>query len=270
MNRGIIRVKKVCTQTEEVLEGAEFDICARDDIVRDGVTIAKAGDILDHIVTDSNGMGSTVLLPADTYYIVRETKAPDGYTITKEAAEGIEVYLTYDAATAEGDMPVVEVEVDNALMNCDFMIHKVIIASDIVWANGNPTFLFKVTGEDLKGRHHTYARVIEFTKAYVESHTDSDGNVRMSAVFTNIPCGRSYAVTESDTNRYVLVDVTSPDSNISVRRLLASDYGRMPEKLFKITADLYEKPHGSSVTFHNKKIRWDDWSHNTVKTNRVE
>lgn len=270
MARGIIQVKKICKQTEEVLAGAEFEVCARDDIVRNDVTIAKSGEVMAKIVTDSEGLGSTPLLPTDAYYILRETKAPEGYVISKEAADGIEVYLAHDAAASAEGIPSVLIEINNVVMDCDFMIHKVIKSSDIVWANGNPTFFFQVTGADLKGHNHTYARVVEFTRKYVESHTDKYGNVMMSAVFNNIPCGRNYSVTEGNTNRYVLADVKTQDSNIKISRLQDSQYGRIPEKLFKITVDLYAKPHGSSVTFNNKKIRWDDWSHNKTAVNHIQ
>lgn len=267
--RGIIQIKKICSQTEKVLSGAEFEICARDEIIRNGMTLAKAGEIMAKVVTDSTGWGSTPMLPTDAYYIVRETKAPEGYVMSKEAAAGIEVYLAHDSAASGDGVPKVSMEIDNTVMDCDFTVHKVIKASDIVWANGNPTFLFRVTGEDIKGNAHAYARMVEFTQEYVKSNTDKNGNVRLSAVFRNIPCGRNYLVTEGDVNRYVLADVKSPDSNIKINRLQDSQYGRRPEKLFKITADLYEKPYGSSVTFNNNKIRWDDWSHNKTAVNCV-
>lgn len=270
MSRGIIRVRKVCTQTNEVLEGAEFEVCARDDIVRNGEIIAKAGEIMASVVTDRSGTGSTPVLPAEAYYVVRETKAPIGYAVSAEAAQGIEVYLTAADAVLESGIPLVFIEVDNALMNCDFTIHKVIRAADIVWAHGNPTFLFQVAGKDLDGNYHMYARTVEFTEKYVEGHTDRTGNVRMSTVFENIACGRAYSVTELNVNRYVLADVQSADANIKIRRLQSSVYGKMPEALFEVTADLYAKPYGSSVTFRNDKIRWDDWSHNAVIVNRVE
>lgn len=225
MGRGIIRIKKVCTQTGEVLARAEFDVCARDNIVRNGVTIAKAGEIMAEIVTDSKGFSDTPLLPVNEHYIIRETKAPEGYAISDKAAAGIEVYLASDAGSSGNNIPTVQIEVDNTVIDCDFTVHKVIKASDIVWENGNPTFFFQITGKDMKGRPHTYACMMEFTRKYVESHTDKNGNVKKSTVFENIPCGQKYSVTEQNINRYVLNEVKSPDSNIKIDRLQESKYG---------------------------------------------
>ena len=58
--------------------------------------------------------------------------------------------------------------IKNDLKRCDLTIKKSIRRSDIVWANGNPTFLFQVSGVDLEGREHTYVREAEFTREYVE------------------------------------------------------------------------------------------------------
>lgn len=264
--RGLIRIKKVCTQTDSVLSGAEFAVYAKDNIVRNGVTLAKAGELMANIVTDDKGMGSTSFLPVDACYIIRETKAPEGYMLSDEAVRGIEVNLAHESGNRS---PEVTVEIDNTLISSNFMIHKVIKASEIVWANGNPTFLFQITGKDMKGKRHSYAKVMEFTEDYVESHTDQDGNVRMSVIFENIPCGKSYAVTEENVNRYVLTDVSSSDSNVKVRRLQDSTYGKEPKNLFEIMVDLYQKPYGSSVTFRNEKVRWDDWSHNEILVNHL-
>lgn len=269
MSQGRLRIRKQSKTSGGALAGAEFGIYARDQIVRNGVVLAEAGQKMTQVVTDESGMAESGLLPSEAYYIVREQKAPEGYQISAELAGGVEVYLANRAEIMEDGVPVEELELSNDLKDCNLTVQKVIKTSDIVWANGNPTFLFRVSGEDLEGRSHTYARVMEFTKAYADKHTDKNGKVSMNVVFANIPCGRNYSVTELETNRYVLQDVKTEDDNITVERLQRSVYGTMPERIFEVHADLYKKPEGSSVCFINQKIRWDDWSHNAIAVNEA-
>ncbi len=66
----------------------------------------------------------------------------------------------------ENGVPVLVLNIKNDLKRCDLTIKKSIRRSDIVWANGNPTFLFQVSGVDLEGREHTYVREAEFTREY--------------------------------------------------------------------------------------------------------
>lgn len=269
MSQGKLRLRKKSQTSGDALAGAEFGIYARDKIVRNGVVLAEAGEKMTQVVTDVSGMAESELLPSEAYYIVREQKAPEGYQMSAELAGGIEVYISNKAEIIEEGVPIVELELSNDLKVCSLTVQKVIKSSDIVWANGNPTFLFRISGEDLEGRKHTYTRAMEFTKAYADKHTDKNGNVSMKAVFEHIPCGRNYSVTELETNRYVLQDVKTEDSNITVERLQESVYGTMPERIFEVHADLYEKPEGSTVCFINQKIRWDDWSHNAIAVNEA-
>lgn len=270
MSQGKIRIHKVSGEDGRVLAGAEFGIYARDRIEKNGVVLADAGQLVAKLTTDKAGMGESPYLPSEAYYLVKELKAPDGYGITEDLKKGCEVYLGNQSEIMENGVPVVVLNIKNDLKRCDLTIKKVIRRSDIVWANGNPTFLFRVSGVDLEGREHTYVRSVEFTKAYVEQNIEWTGNVSMEAVFEDIPCGRQYSVSEVETNRYVLQNVTSADKNVVIQRNTESRYGIVPEQIFTVTADLLQKPKGSSVTFFNKKIRWDDWSHNSIVINPVK
>lgn len=270
MSQGKIRIQKVSGEDGRALAGAEFGIYARDRIEKNGVVIADAGQLLAKLITDENGMGESSYLPSEAYYLVKELKAPDGYEITEDLKKGCEVYLGNQSEIMENGVPVLVLNIKNDLKRCDLTIKKSIRRSDIVWANGNPTFLFQVSGVDLEGREHTYVREAEFTREYVDQNSTKEGIVSLEAVFHNIPCGRNYSVFEMETNRYVLEEVITEDTNVLIARTAESFYGTAPEQIFSVTVDLLLKPRGSSVTFLNKKIRWDDWSHNSIAVNSIK
>lgn len=128
---------------------------------------------------------------------------------------------------------------------------------EITWAHGNPIFLVDVEGADLLGMMHKYTVPFEFTKEYVENHTDSSGYVTLSHTFKNIPIGTAYKISEHSVLRYRLESIQTDCSNITVNK----DYA---------AANLVQQPVGSSVTFTNYKYRWDDYSHNDLKNNSIE
>lgn len=269
MSQGKLRIQKISGESGRTLAGAEFGLYARDRIEKNGVVLAEAGQLMGKIVTDDSGMGESTLLPTEACYLIKELKAPEGYEITKEAKDGYEVYLGNQEGVLENGIPVIELQIKNELKRCDLTVRKVIRASEIVWANGNPTFLFRISGTDLEGRKHTYVRAAEFTQEYVNRSGVKDDEVSIQTVFDNIPCGQEYSVTELQVNRYVLEDVISEDTNIAIMRNAESIYGTSPEQIFTVTADLLQKPKGSSVTFRNRKIRWDNWSHNNIAVNSI-
>lgn len=77
---------------ERKLSGAEFDVLAKEYMNVSGKEI-KTGEVVAHIVTDSNGCAVTEL-PAGYKYLLRETKAPSGYILSDSLTE---VDITYDA-----------------------------------------------------------------------------------------------------------------------------------------------------------------------------
>ena len=152
----------------------------------------------------------------------------------------------------------------------DLTVVKRIRADHINFANGNPTFIFTVKGNDLLGNYHEYSEFFEFTKDYVQRNTGSDGYVSLSYTWKSIPVGTSYNVMENDTNRYYLTDVTSRDSNVSISRLKNSAYGVRPEDTFRVTTNLQAKLTGTTITFTNTKKAWGNWGHNAVVKNTVK
>lgn len=89
-----------------------------------------------------------------------------------------------------------------------------------------------------------------------------------SITFKNIPMGKDYAVTELQVLRYGLVAVTGTD-NVTIQQLQEPEYGLSPSEIFHVSANLEKKPTGTSVTFENKKYRWDDYSHNNIVENVI-
>lgn len=45
--------------------------------------------------------------------------------------------------------------------------------------------------------------------------------------------------------------------------------GLSPSEIFHVSTNLEKKPTGTSVTFENKKYRWDDYSHNNIVENVI-
>ena len=145
-----------------------------------------------------------------------------------------------------------------------------ILADHINFANGNPTFVITVKGNDLLGNRHEYSEFYEFTKEYVQQHTESDGYVSVKYTWKGIPAGNAYEVTENDVNRYYLSQVTSADENVSIERLQESIYGVRPEDTFRVIADLQSRITGTTITFENEKYTWGDWSHNAIVKNTIQ
>ncbi len=91
-----------------------------------------------------------------------------------------------------------QVRMDAGPVSVRLVLAKEIDTADIVWAHGNPTFLFQVSGEDIDGKKHTYHEMVEFTPANV-----GDGSrTTLTAQFV-MPAGW-YTAVEEKTMRYAL------------------------------------------------------------------
>ena len=82
--KGQAELTKTDIETGRVLEGAEFDVIAREDIDYPNGTIkVHNGDVVDHIITGADGKATTKELyigaDGDGKYAFVETKAPVGY-----------------------------------------------------------------------------------------------------------------------------------------------------------------------------------------------
>lgn len=228
--------------------------------------LRKAKDIADSVVTTITGKKVQWVSGEDpevfygiqpgVYWLV-ETKSPSGYALSDPVQVTIEENLTNTVTMY--DLPYT-----------DLTVIKKIRADHINFANGNPTFVITVKGNDLLGNRHEYSEFYEFTKEYVQQQTESDGYVSVKYTWKGIPAGNAYEVTENDVNRYYLSQVTSADENVSIERLQESAYGVRPEDTFRVIADLQSSLTGTTITFENEKYTWDDWSHNAIVKNTIQ
>lgn len=80
---GKIRLEKRDSETDELLDGTEFDLIAAEDIITpDGTLHLKKGDVADHMTT-KDGIAESEKLYLGSYEI-RETKQPEGYVLSDE------------------------------------------------------------------------------------------------------------------------------------------------------------------------------------------
>lgn len=205
--------------------------------------------------TSGNSAYRIEKIAAGEYTLVEEA-APNGYQL----AESITFTVVNKAEVQSISM--------KDLKYTDLTVVKKIKTDEITWAHGNPTFIFTVEGTDLFGVQHKYQKFVTFTEDYVEKNTDGQGYVETSVTFTNIPMGSDYKVSELKVLRYGLVAVTGTD-NVTIQQIAEPEYGLDPSEIFSVTANLKEKATGTTVTFENKKYRWDDYSHNNIVENVI-
>lgn len=181
---------------DKLLEGAEYSITAKEDITSpQGQVLVKAGTEVDKVTTGKDGSAvSKELYPGK--YTVTETNAPLGYSLNKTAQDVEVVYKDKDTEVTN-----VEVTFVNDWLYSTIHVTKEIDVPDIVWAHGNPTFTFKVSGTDVSGNEHTYYDTVEFT----QDNIGTGSKAALTATFT-VPAG-IYTVSEEKTARYSLESI---------------------------------------------------------------
>lgn len=145
-----------------------------------------------------------------------------------------------------------------------FVIRKKIREDEIVWEHGTPTFFFKISGTDLNGTEHWYQSMIRFTK---ESQKQ-DGYLVGKVEISQIPAGY-YQVEELPlTARYILTDAVSTDKNVQVKNTLTETVNGIGKIRSEIEADLTLQD--GSVTFENRKVFFDEYSHDDTEVNHLK
>lgn len=100
-------------------------------------------------------------------FLIRETKLPQHYC-------GI---WQQEITVTEPGTTTLELEAWN-YPERKFTIYKKIRTDELVWAHGNPTFFFKISGKDLNGEEHWYQSVILFTKEMENNRNTSSEKPR--------------------------------------------------------------------------------------------
>lgn len=104
---GKINIKKLDKTTDKVIpSGAEFTITAAEDITTpDGTIRAEKGEIVDTLVTDTTGRAESTELFLGKY-LVKETKAPEGYVLNKKEFKVTLKYADQNTAIVYKDVTV--------------------------------------------------------------------------------------------------------------------------------------------------------------------
>lgn len=195
---GVINIVKADSTSDGTypLADAEFDIIATEETTIGNDTYA-AGDVIESLVTDSDGKASSAkLYPVLKNYIVRETKAPEGYNLAPDQTVTMPYNVTVknSAVTAvigedrqQGSIRVIKVDKDNNEVKLAGAKFNVVADSDIV-----------VAGQLIYNAGDVIETIV----------TDENGE----AVSTDLYTGFKYNVEELEAPEgYVLADAQNVD-----------------------------------------------------------
>lgn len=240
-----IRIRKKDGEKDGYIKGAVIGLYADQDFVVDNtIAIKKNTLLMQKEITEDETVFSD--LPFGKYY-VKELKAPAGYQ--------------YSQVKLEFDKPSVPTEKENVILYGVFSnfhkpkrrlnVKKEIAINDIHWEHGNPTFLFRVKGEDYSGMEHIFEKAIVFTKEDIKEGEDF---LKKEIIFENLVPG-TYEVEELFVARYRLKEIKDVVN------------GKTDGK--KAEFDLDENEFGE-VTFVNEKYEWQGFSHNDIVINTFQ
>ena len=221
------------TKTDEIgkqkLSGAKFSLYRKDGSL-----------IRENLITNSDGQLYIRDLAWGSYYL-KEIQAPVGYDVTES---NIHFMINEDTVSTVQELIVSDpLSTDNN--SATVTITARIKADDVNFANGNPTFLFKLhTDSDIYRKPHTYYRMVTFDENYVKANTDTNGYVEQNVTFSGLPSGK-YTATEEESSRYRLNSIQN-----GIQSVVKDNYAEF---------DLINNKIGS-VTFINSKYEWGDYS----------
>ena len=149
-------------------------------------------------------------------------------------------------------------------------ISKTIVAEDINWANGNPTFIYELSTYAGSTGTAKYSALIVFTQGYVESNTAADGTVTITTSITNV-APDEYVLTEQDSLRYqttVVSNVVNGEAyNSYWKELSDGTWVEIPR--MEVEFNLKKNNYGAA-TFNGIKTNWADASHTSVQVNEFK
>lgn len=149
----------------------------------------------------------------------------------------------------EKETNIVTVKLPAGAVEAQIVLTKEIDAADIVWAHGNPTFTFCISGEDVLGKRHTYYRTV----AFMQSNAQNTGKASESVSLT-VPAGW-YTVSEEKTMRYRLESIHSITNGILSGETAVLDVS---------------KGQTGSAVFYNQKTTDEGESHSAFVRNEIK
>lgn len=232
VKKGNVTLKKLSSESDKTLKGAVFYLYTSKN--------KKVGEY----TTDDKGCITVKNLPWNSYFFIEQT-APEGYELSDE-----KIAFSINKESAGKTL---EVAARNTPRKVKLILEKEIRADEINFANGNPIFLFEVKGVDLEGKTHILHGTAEFTREYTEQEKNSDGTIRKTVTFSELPAG-TYTAYEMEVMRYSLEDITEITGGT--------------RKEDTVVFDLIQNDAGRAV-FINHKDEWQDWSDTSVCENII-
>ena len=225
---GKIRLEKRDSMTSELVDGAEFDLIAAEDIITpDGTRQLKKGDVADHVTT-KNGAAESGKLYLGSYE-VRETKQPEGYVLNDEVYS---VTLEYEDQTT----PIVVQSVNVTNSPVKVRIVKVDAESGKVLSGVEFKIWKKTIDKDESDSGITEAILRE---------TDENGRIELEYLVPGTYCiqetGSSYGYTPDDRIREFVV---SEDGRIDGK---AIGEIRITNTLIEIWTQASDKADGDKI-----------------------
>lgn len=245
--KGSVELIKVDEKKNKIKAPATYDLYQSDGtIVRYGLITGE--DNNDDGKPDGDGVIRVDQLPWGSYYFI-ETKAPEGYAVSDE-----KITVTVNAMSCGTLQRKVAKDV---MLTSQVIATKKVLAKDLWFAHGNPSFIFKLKGKAISGEAKEYYKSVTFSESYVKKHIDADGYTSLSTAFTNIPVG-DYRLSEEEVSRYDLEKIEE-ESLVN---------GTIEGKTVRI--NLSAENAYTAATFINKKYEWNNYSDSLILNNSVK
>lgn len=254
---GTVHIRKKDAITGEKLKGAEFQTYAWNEAAG---SYEEKAVLFSYEEKEQCYTCSELELTDENQgkFMIKETRVPQGYQGKWEK----EIHLTEDGQ-------ILELEAENEpvqLPTGQITIIKKILESEITWAHGNPTFSFVIEGTDIRGNKRKY----EDSVVFMQDAYQVDGNdyALLEVTVSNIPLG-TYQVYEKPVLRYYLKKAQANTSNVEIIKGREPAYGVVPVDIAYGTVSLDQDHQKASITFYNRKKRYDGYSHNSLAENTL-
>lgn len=268
-----------------------YDTYMVSDVFEDGLIIDKNGIyVTNDNETDVTGLfnisveGQRVEFRAHTDMLKNDSFYDNNYNyhipVEIEDVESLrnmdkEDYIIYNTCTAEfsrlGSSEITtsnetETRIRIPLSFGSITITKRISEADIVWAHGNPTFLFRADGIDEKGNSHRYEEFVSFRKGGYA--LTGDGFAEVSVTMSHVPCG-TYRVTELPVIDYYLTGAEAATRNMLITAAGEPGKGKDPALVAYGTGTLSREEPDAGIIFYDAKGNYGGYRHTDVVCNTL-